>query len=169
MDKTARKAIIVIAVAVALILFHYFQPREQSEPVYWHSDPMPLVVQSPQATYTPPVNPVSTSGTIETAFRNRTSDIPVSGTATVFKVLPDDNNGSRHQRFLVHLPSGLTLLIAHNIDIAPGLNSLREGDQVTFFGQYAWNEKGGVVHWTHHDPQGRYSGGYLAHNGMIYK
>lgn len=169
MDRTVQRAIIVIVVAVVLILFQYFQPREQSEPVSWHEDSIPLVAQSPQATYTPPVNTAPLPGAIETAFRNRTSDIPVSGTATVFKVLPDDNDGSRHQRFLVHLPSGHSLLIAHNIDIAPRLNSLREGDQVTFFGQYAWNDKGGVVHWTHYDPQGRYSGGYLVHNGMTYK
>lgn len=90
-------------------------------------------------------------------------------TGTVSKMLPDDNDGSRHQRFLVRLPSGHTVLIAHNIDIAPRVNSLREGDQVTFFGQYEWNDKGGVVHWTHHDPQGRYSGGYLLHNGMTYQ
>ncbi|QOY51204.1 DUF3465 domain-containing protein [Candidatus Sulfurimonas baltica] len=37
----------------------------------------------------------------------------------VIRVLSDDNTGSRHQRFIIRLSSGQTLLIAHNIDLAP--------------------------------------------------
>jgi hypothetical protein len=32
-----------------------------------------------------------------------------------------------------------------------------------------WNEKGGVVHWTHRDPGGRHMAGWLAHNGKTYQ
>ena len=52
------------------------------------------------------------------AFASRASDIQVEGQGTVIRVLPDDLNGLRHQRFVVQLASGQTLLITHNIDIA---------------------------------------------------
>lgn len=103
------------------------------------------------------------------AFANRASDIQVEGEGTVVRVLPDDVNGARHQRFIVQLASGQTLLIAHNIDIAPRINALDVGDSVRFKGEYVWNAKGGVVHWTHHDPQGRHVAGWLIHNGNSYK
>lgn len=85
------------------------------------------------------------------------------------RVLPDDNDGSRHQRFIVRLDSGQTILIAHNIDIAPRIASLNAGDAVDFNGEYEWNPKGGVVHWTHRDPAGRHPAGWLRHNGMTFQ
>ncbi|WP_372682356.1 DUF3465 domain-containing protein [Desulfosarcina sp.] len=114
----------------------------------------------------------STSGDVSVlqhAFNNRQSDLQVQGEGVVIKVLPDDNKGSRHQRFILRLGSGQTLLIAHNIDLAPRINGLSAGDTVAFYGEYEWNEKGGVLHWTHHDPGGRHIGGWLKHNGKTYQ
>lgn len=93
----------------------------------------------------------------------------VAGSGTVSHILPDDNDGSRHQRFILRLESGRTLLIAHNIDLAPRVASLREGDTVSFYGVYEPNDKGGVIHWTHDDPQGRHTPGWLEHNGRRYR
>lgn len=93
----------------------------------------------------------------------------VEATAVVQKVLADDNFGSRHQRFIVRLPSGQSLLIAHNIDIAPRVEGLARGDTVSFSGIYEPNKKGGVVHWTHHDPSGRHAAGWIEHNGRRYQ
>jgi hypothetical protein len=90
-------------------------------------------------------------------------------TAVVEKVLKDDRSGSRHQRFIVRLPSGQTLLIAHNIDIAPRIAGLAAGDTVSFSGIYEPNNKGGVVHWTHHDPAGRHAAGWIEHHGHRYQ
>jgi hypothetical protein len=103
------------------------------------------------------------------AFANRSSDIQVEGEGTVIRLLPDDLNGSRHQRFIVQLASGQTLLVSHNIDLAPRIAGLGVGDSVRFSGEYEWNEKGGVIHWTHHDPQGRHVTGWVMHNGRTYK
>ncbi len=88
---------------------------------------------------------------------------------TVSRVLADDNDGSRHQRFILALPSGTTVLIAHNIDLAPRIEGLRTGDRVEFSGEYEWNPQGGVVHWTHRDPQGRHAAGWLRHGGRTYQ
>lgn len=103
------------------------------------------------------------------AFADRRSDLQVESRGTVIKVLPDDLKGSRHQRFLLRLSHGQVLLVAHNIDLAPRIESLREGDEVAFAGEYEWTEKGGVMHWTHHDPAGRHPGGWLLHDGRRYE
>lgn len=103
------------------------------------------------------------------AIGSRASGVQVQGQGKVIKVLPDDNNGSRHQRFILEIPSGQTLLIAHNIDLAPRIPSLKKGEAVAFHGEYEWNSKGGVIHWTHHDPGGRHVAGWLKHGGRTYQ
>ena len=106
---------------------------------------------------------------LTSAFENRKSDVQVLGTGVVIRNLADDTTGSRHQKFILKLSSGQTLLISHNIDLAPRINSLRKDDTVIFHGEYEWNSKGGVVHWTHHDPRGSHIGGWLKHNGSTYQ
>ena len=103
------------------------------------------------------------------AFAQRRSNIQVDGRGVVQRVLSDDNRGSRHQRFVVALASGQTLLISHNIDLAPRVVGLRKGDVVSFSGEYEWNAKGGVIHWTHHDPDRRHPAGWIKHNGALYQ
>lgn len=88
---------------------------------------------------------------------------------TVTRLLSDDNQGSRHQRFIIKLTSGQTLLIAHNIDLAPKVYSLKKDGFIKFCGEYENNAKGGVVHWTHHDPNKRHVGGWLEYNGQKYE
>lgn len=102
-------------------------------------------------------------------FDKRDSGRQTEGSGVVIKILPDDSDGSRHQRFIVRLESGQTLLIAHNIDLAPRISSLKEGDVVVFNGEYEWNSKGGVIHWTHRDPAGRHVAGWLKHKGQTYQ
>lgn len=102
---------------------------------------------------------------IAAAYRERASDVQVQGVGVVRRVLPDDDDGSRHQRFILALADGQTVLVAHNIDLAPRLTSLDRGDTVAFFGEYEWNADGGVIHWTHHDPARRHVAGWLKHEG----
>lgn len=103
------------------------------------------------------------------AFEKRARQVQVEGRGTVVKVLPDDIDGSRHQRFLIRLNSGQTILIAHNIDLASRVSPLRIGDVVAFSGEYEWNAKGGVVHWTHRDPSGRHPAGWIKLTGPAIK
>ena len=105
---------------------------------------------------------------IQVAFANAQSDVQVQGAGKVVKVLRDDLEGSRHQKFILALPSGHTVLVSHNIDLAPRVDRIREGDRVEFFGEYEWNPKGGVIHWTHRDPRGRHPNGWLRHQGVTY-
>jgi len=103
------------------------------------------------------------------AYSNQQSDLQVTGAGTVIRILSDDNDGGRHQRFIVELASGQTLLVAHNIDIAPRIDSLKVGDRVEFGGVYEWNDEGGAVHWTHHDPAGVHQPGWINHSGLAYQ
>lgn len=103
------------------------------------------------------------------AFKNRTSNVQVEGAGVVTRILADDLAGSRHQRFIVRLASGQTVLIAHNIDIAPRVDGLQKGDTVRFYGEYVWNAQGGMVHWTHRDPEGKHVAGWLKHDGRTYQ
>jgi len=103
------------------------------------------------------------------AYQRQQSNLFVESFGEVSRILPDDLKGSRHQRFILRLNHGQTLLISHNIDIAKRIDSIRIGDRVYFRGEYEWNSKGGVVHWTHHDPNYRRVGGWLEHKGIKYE
>jgi len=103
------------------------------------------------------------------AFHNQRSNVQVQGAGRVTKVLADDNEGSRHQRFILKLASGQTLLVAHNIDLASRVISLKAWDYVEFNGEYEWNSKGGIIHWTHRDPEGRHTSGWVKLNGRTYQ
>ena len=113
--------------------------------------------------------PTSQTDALRTPYAEWKSGSQVTGEGKVTKILSDDNEGSRHQRFLLTLSSGQTLLVAHNIDLAPRVASLRLGDSVAFNGVYEWNPKGGLIHWTHRDPSGRHQPGWLKHAGQTYE
>ncbi|MCH1570446.1 MAG: DUF3465 domain-containing protein [Longimicrobiales bacterium] len=101
-------------------------------------------------------------------FAQGISDEVIELSGSVDRVLSDDNEGSRHQRFILRLVSGQTLLVAHNIDLADRV-PLERGDHVGLRGEYEWNEQGGVLHWTHHDPGGRRPGGWIDLEGVRYR
>ena len=103
------------------------------------------------------------------AFAGHQSNIWVEAEGTVVRLLPDDLEGSRHQKFILQLSNGQTLLMSYNIDLVPRLASLAAGDRLRFRGEYEWNDKGGVVHWLHHDPAGRFPGGWIKYNGKVYR
>ena len=113
--------------------------------------------------------PSVSNDVLVSAYQNHQSNIQVTGSGTVIKILADDIKGRRHQRFILRLHSGQTLLVAHNIDLAPRINTLRLGEIVEFYGEYEWNSKGGVLHWTHHDPGNRHEDGWLKYDGAVYQ
>ena len=145
-----KKTIIVLAIAIAVTIYGYFT----NDP-----DLIGSVLQQSK----------SVNQSIQDAYNNQQSDVQIKGSGVVLKLLRDDMDGSRHQRFILKLTSGRTLLIAHNIDLAPKITSLKKGDSVEFNGEYEWNSKGGILHWTHHAPKGRHIGGWLKHNGKTYQ
>ena len=103
------------------------------------------------------------------SFRSRRSNVIVECELEVERLLPDDNKGSRHQKMILRVPgTDHTVLLAHNIDLAPRVPA-RKGDTLRLCGEYEYSDKGGVVHWTHHDPQGRHEPGWIELEGQRYE
>ncbi len=118
---------------------------------------------------TNPGTPPKTYEQVVKAYNQKKSDIQVKGAGTIVKLLSDDLQGSKHQRFLVKVNDQQTLLISHNIDLAPRIDTLREGEKIEFFGEYVWNKKGGIIHWTHHDPNKHHIDGWLKFRNKLYQ
>lgn len=110
----------------------------------------------------------SSNADIEQAYEAKRSDVQVSGSGKVVKLLADDTHGARHQKFLVRINARQTLLFAHNIDLAERI-PLQVGDEITFSGEYVYNPKGGIMHWTHLDPHGHHSAGWIELHGKKYQ
>jgi hypothetical protein len=102
------------------------------------------------------------------AFRARRSNVEVETGGRVLRVLPDDRQGSPHERFLVRVDGATTVLVAHNLDLAPRI-PLAAGDSIELRGEYEWSPKGGVIHWTHRDPDGRHQDGWIRSGGRLYQ
>ena len=168
-----RKLIPVLAVlALAYFGAHYFE--QQGVPRRAPAAAMPAELASAPARGPSEPNGVSSLApapsrdAVASAFADHRSGVEVTGQGVVTRILSDDRDGSPHQRFILTLPTGQTLLIAHNIALAERIPSLRKGDAVQFKGEYEWNPQGGVVHWTHDDPRGQHDAGWLKHGGRTY-
>lgn len=105
---------------------------------------------------------------IRDAAKNQRSGWWLETEGVVIKNLKDDTKGHQHQKFLIKLAPDITLLVAHNIDLAPRA-TVQQGDKIKIRGRYEWNNRGGVLHWTHHDPKGRKEGGWIYANGKYFK
>ncbi|MBS1953945.1 MAG: DUF3465 domain-containing protein [Cyanobacteria bacterium SZAS-4] len=101
------------------------------------------------------------------AQKKHRKKVEVTLTARVKKLLPADTDGSPHQRFLLELSNGTTVLVAHNTELAPEV-PVHEGDLVTLHGEYIWNKLGGVLHYTHHSTN-RHESGWIQLNGQTYQ
>lgn len=107
--------------------------------------------------------------TLQDYFDRKVSGKMITVSAKISKVLRDDLHPPRHQRFIIKLDNNLTVLVTHNTDLAPRVKAIKAGDPIKVTGQYEWNDKGGVIHWTHHDPQGRRDGGQITYKGKVYR
>ena len=89
--------------------------------------------------------------------------------ATVVRLLADRTSSTgTHEQFIIKLASAdITIEVEHNISIATRA-PVKEGDHVIVHGEYIWNSQGGLIHFTHHDPQGTHEGGYIQDGGTTY-
>jgi hypothetical protein len=123
---------------------------------------------------TPPLEAIPDVSNASEGIQIFENNSEVTGKGRVIKILADDdkaggNDGSCHQRFILKLPSNRTVLVVHNIDLAPRIELLGINDTIIFKGIFISNDQGGLIHWTHHDPDGRHAGGWLKRNGRVYQ
>jgi len=113
--------------------------------------------------------PTADDAAIVQDFQNHQSNVEVTADGTVVRMLSDRTSGTGvHEQFILQLASGgITVEVEHNISIGARA-PLKEGDHVVVHGEYIWNAQGGLIHFTHHDPQGTHAGGYIQDNGKTY-
>lgn len=103
-------------------------------------------------------------------------DAPASGDSgswivirgVVTRLIPDDPEIERHQRMIVDIGAGRTLLVTHNLDVSRRVPA-GLGDRVEVRGMFEWNDRGGLLHWTHDDPFTGESAGYIRLRGACYR
>jgi hypothetical protein len=108
---------------------------------------------------------------VEALYAQHARDAWTECRGAVVRLLPDDTRPPRHERFLVQVAGGdgLTILVAHNIDLAPRA-PVAPGDTVELRGEYEWNAQGGVLHETHHATSARaVTGGWVRVRGVTYQ
>jgi hypothetical protein len=129
-----------------------------------------LVAYQYYSEHQPPLDSelVAESGVVEAAYAAKRSGVWVEINGRIKRLLADDNEGSRHQRFILALDSGHTVLVAHNIDLAERV-PLSADDVIKLRGRFEWNDRGGVIHWTHHDPDGSGPEGWIRAHGKLYR
>ena len=170
-----KKIFIVLSGLILTIVLYVFAPIPEID--YYSGEDSTTVVNSfhdssTQTTIsdsTESENQSATDDRLAEAYRNHHTNLPVEGEGEVIRILRDDDVGSRHQRFILKISSGQTILVAHNIDLAPRIGNLEIGDHVSFKGIYVWNSQGGIIHWTHHDPAGKHTAGWLEVDGRRYE
>lgn len=91
---------------------------------------------------------IESSSAAKEAYLNRHSDIFLMVEGDVVKILSDDIDGTPHQRFIIITSTGQTLLISHNLKLAPRI-PLQPELKLRIYGEYRWNPKGGLIHKTH--------------------
>ena len=107
---------------------------------------------------------------VERDYAERRSTVEVTAEGVVTSVLADDVGPSgTHQRFIIRLAGAThTVLVDNNVTIgrrAP----VAPDDNVIVHGEYVWNDQGGLIHFTHHDPAPGHEGGWIELNGTRYQ
>jgi hypothetical protein len=112
---------------------------------------------------------VTGNAAVERAFADHRSGIEVTADGTVTRLLADDPGPSgTHQRFIMQVKgSAQTLLIENNIDVGKRV-PVATGDSVVVHGEYIWNDQGGLIHFTHHDPDRSHEDGWIELKGVRY-
>ena len=107
---------------------------------------------------------------VERDYAQQRSAVEVTAQGVVTSVLADDTGPSgTHQRFIIRLTGTTqTVLVDNNVTIgrrAP----VAPDDDVIVHGEYVWNDQGGLIHFTHHDPAPAHEGGWIELNGTRYQ
>ena len=142
----ARNRILPVLIVLGLLVYQYYLPENQS------ADHDITVADN----------------VVQQAYAARRSGQWLETSGHVGRVLSDDNAGARHQKFILELDDGHTVMVAHNIDLAERI-PVQRGLALVVRGKYEWNDRGDVIHWTHHDPDGRIQGGWIMLDDVRYQ
>jgi len=103
-------------------------------------------------------------------YAEHRSTVEVTAEGAVTSVLADDSGPSgTHQRFIIRLTGATqTVLVDNNVTIGRRV-PVAPDDEVIVHGEYIWNDQGGLIHYTHHDPAPAHEGGWIEFKGVRYQ
>lgn len=112
---------------------------------------------------------VAGNAAVERAFAEHRSGVEVTAEGSVIRLLSDDIGPTgTHQRFVIRLAGATqTVLVTNNIEVGKRV-PLATGDDVIVHGEYVWNDEGGLIHFTHHDPDHSHEDGWIEWKGVRY-
>src|SRR5271163_3573138 len=162
-----RRALLPL-MAGLLILCGCASSRGRAQPVYPRQELPPTQFQQPGfdsprgSGQQPQPNPQITLDDAQLLYdqANQLSKVEVTAIAQVKKLLPDDTRGLQHQKFLLILSNGTTVLIANDLTYGQRV-PIQAGDVVKIHGEYVWNRLGGLIHWTHRSDTPRHDSGWI--------
>ena len=158
-DPVTRVAILILILAVLAV-------RIWSHTTPTRTLPAPPPVSAGGAS-SPGPEMGAPGGELRRAVNEHAANVELETSGAVTRLLPDDNDGSRHERFLIRAAGDLSILVVYNLDLAPRV-PVHVGDSVTLRGEYIWNDRGGMIHWTHHDPSRHHEPGWIDVGGRRY-
>jgi len=102
------------------------------------------------------------------AFEQGRTGVWVSGHGTVKQLVGDETvAGERHQRIVVDVGEVFDLIVRHSVEASERVPVV-QGDTIAFQGRYEFNGRGGVLGFTHHDPEEPGGGGWVRYQGNVY-
>jgi len=106
-------------------------------------------------------------GAVEKAYLNQQSGAMVEVSGQVTRILTDDKDDLQHQKFVIRLQNGQSLLVVHNTVDAEQVPIVIH-NEVTVRGEYSWTEPGGLIHWTRRDHSAERRHGWIEYQGRKY-
>lgn len=106
--------------------------------------------------------------TVQDAYHAHQSGMMAEVTGTVARILLDDKDDLRNQKFIIRLTNGQVLLVIHD-QVTSGRVPVSINDTVLVRGEYQWSETGGILQFTHRDYSTRRMHGWIEHQGERYE
>lgn len=105
--------------------------------------------------------------TVQDAYRYHQTDVMAEVTGTVARILVDDRDDTRNQKFIMRLANGQSLLVLHD-QVSSDRVPVKIDDTVLVRGEYQWTETGGTLRFTQRDYSPRRMHGWIDHQGQRY-
>lgn len=105
--------------------------------------------------------------TVQDAYRYHQTGMMAEVTGTVARILVDDRDDTRNQKFIIRLGNGQSLLVLHD-QVSSDRVPVKVDDTVLVRGEYQWTETGGTLRFTQRDYSPRRLHGWIEHQGQRY-
>ena len=105
--------------------------------------------------------------TVQDAYRYHQTGMMAEVTGTVARILVDDKDDPRNQKFIIRMTNGQSLLVLHD-QVSGDRVPVKVNDTVLVRGEYQWTETGGTLRFTQRDYSPRRMHGWIEHQGQRY-